>query len=203
MSRSTDAVVARQPLPRKMAIAKGWPFYVTGKRCMYGHASPRFVENRNCRECARLKETKRIKPKENTDRLKRWKQENADRERENSRIRSACRRAVDPQVSRDAVNKHRQANPEIHKRHSVARYTREKRQTPNWADQSKIREVYLEAQRLSEETGEPHHVDHIIPLKGKTITGLHVHNNLQVLPAIKNLRKGNSFNGDETIPCRN
>lgn len=38
------------------------------------------------------------------------------------------------------------------------------------------------------------HVDHIIPLNGKKVSGLHVWNNLRVIPAIENLRKNNSFN---------
>lgn len=40
-------------------------------------------------------------------------------------------------------------------------------------------------------TGIEWHVDHIIPLKGIDVCGLHIWNNLQVIPKILNLRKGN------------
>ena len=36
-------------------------------------------------------------------------------------------------------------------------------------------------------------LDHVIPLKGKNVCGLHVENNLRLIPGIDNLRKGNSF----------
>jgi len=68
--------------------------------------------------------------------------------------------------------------------------------TPPWLDEkmlSEIKEVYRECQELSEETGVPHHVDHIVPLKGKNVRGLHVPWNLRAIPAEENLTKGNKF----------
>ena len=66
--------------------------------------------------------------------------------------------------------------------------------TPPWLSSKMKEEIlakYQEAQILSESTGIPHHVDHIIPLQGKTVRGLHVPWNLQVIPAIENLKKSN------------
>jgi flagellum-specific peptidoglycan hydrolase FlgJ len=59
-----------------------------------------------------------------------------------------------------------------------------------WSDNQAIRAIYDEAQRISRETGIKHHVDHIIPLKGKTVCGLHVSWNLRVIPGVENIRKG-------------
>lgn len=69
------------------------------------------------------------------------------------------------------------------------------RATPDWlteSDLDKMRAIYSEAQRLSKETGILHHVDHIHPLRGKTVCGLHCPLNLQILTATDNLSKGAS-----------
>lgn len=68
-----------------------------------------------------------------------------------------------------------------------AKYSAAKLQrTPPWADLEKIRKIYRNCP-------EGYHVDHIIPLQGELISGLHVESNLQYLPAIENCRKGNKF----------
>ena len=66
--------------------------------------------------------------------------------------------------------------------------------TPKWADIEKIKAFYIELERLTKETGILHEVDHIIPLQGKFVSGLHVHNNLQILTRSENRSKGNNFN---------
>lgn len=70
---------------------------------------------------------------------------------------------------------------------------------PKWLtdeDRKDINAIYLESKRLTKETGIKHHVDHDIPLRGKTVSGLHVPSNLRVLTATKNLQKSRTFSGE-------
>lgn len=61
--------------------------------------------------------------------------------------------------------------------------------TPPWADKAKIRRIYELCAKITLETGVEHHVDHIVPLRGKKVCGLHTHENLQVLPGAHNRKK--------------
>lgn len=63
--------------------------------------------------------------------------------------------------------------------------------TPAWADFKKIEDFFAQAQAAQEFFGNEWHVDHVYPLQGDWVSGLHVHENLQVLPGIENVRKHN------------
>lgn len=85
--------------------------------------------------------------------------------------------------------KHGQSRTKGYRRyHSRLREIAESRQTPCWADRKRIREIYINRP-------EGHHVDHIVPLRGRNVCGFHVEYNLQYLPAEQNMRKHNTFKG--------
>lgn len=76
---------------------------------------------------------------------------------------------------------------------------RKKSGTPDWLTEeqlSQIESVYSHARDCEIVSGEKYHVDHIIPIKGENICGLHVPWNLQVLPADVNIRKSNRVIND-------
>ena len=73
--------------------------------------------------------------------------------------------------------------------------------TPKWVDKNALKEIesfYICSQMFAMYTGQKYHVDHIIPLRGKTVSGLHVPDNLQIIPAKENLAKSNIFNSFTT-----
>jgi len=83
-------------------------------------------------------------------------------------------------------------NPAKVVHHGRLRKRRLQKATPKWLSKShwkKMHGFYTEAQRLTIETGIEHHVDHIVPLSGKKVRGLHVPWNLRVLTAKANMRR--------------
>lgn len=81
----------------------------------------------------------------------------------------------------------------IHKRHNEIR--RSKR-IPRWLSLQELQDIealYKKAKDMSKVSGIEYHVDHIIPLNGKYVSGLHVLSNLQIISKEDNLSKSNKF----------
>ena len=85
-------------------------------------------------------------------------------------------------------------NPDKHAAKQGKRRAAKLQATPNWLSKQQLNDILLEyslAKWCTEVTGIQYDVDHIVPLKGKTVCGLHVPWNLQVIQGSENRSKGN------------
>lgn len=85
-------------------------------------------------------------------------------------------------------------NKDKRRAHVAMRRARKKKATPPWLTTSQKQTIFLYyslAVKLSKINSQDYHVDHIVPLQGENVCGLHVPWNLQVIPATENLSKSN------------
>lgn len=81
--------------------------------------------------------------------------------------------------------------PERHAARQGRRRANKLQATPAWADLEAIAAIYRQAREMTLSSGIQHHVDHFYPLNGRLVCGLHHEANLQVIPWVDNLKKGN------------
>jgi len=89
----------------------------------------------------------------------------------------------------------RKANPGKKNADTRKRQADKIKATPQWLTENhkeEIENIYIEAKRLEQLDGIKRHVDHIIPLRGAGVCGMHVPWNLQILTAEENMKKSNS-----------
>jgi hypothetical protein len=113
--------------------------------------------------------------------------------REKKRVQSKEWRTNNLQKSREGSLRWARENKGVKLAANAAREKHIKIRTPKWANIQAIKDIYELAVFVSEEMGEAYHVDHVIPLRGKLVSGLHIETNLQIIKAVDNLSKNNKF----------
>jgi len=188
-------------LPRTRAEAKasGATHYFTGEPCKHGHIAPRKTKGA-CLECLKVEWQKGNEAR--AEYFKQYNQSEAGQKAKKSyyeRNKEAviARAAARPKEER---SKHREKykiqNPELYKSLTSVRKRRHKNATPSWVTKEQklmMRQLYLEAMKLTKLTGERYVVDHIVPLINPTVCGLHVPWNLRVITQAENLKKSNKL----------
>ncbi len=160
-----------------------------------------------CKPCVKIKQAGRSKRKGNykagqKEYMRQWRAANKDKIRENDKkwreanpekVKAWAKRRYRKDEAIARAKKWKARNPGAVNANTASRRAQKKSATPQWADPKAIEAIYKEARRLSEETGTPHEVDHIIPLQHELVCGLHVPENLQILSRSENAKKSNTF----------
>lgn len=153
--------------------------YFTGKPCKYGHVSERYVVNRTCVECCNSYSVT-------------WAKNNKDyaleKRRENYKANS--------EHYKNVSKSWRRVNKEKCRIQWSARDKRLKQATPKWLSEKQFFEIesfYWLAKLQNQLNDMSYNVDHIIPLHNKSVCGLHVPWNLQILEESANKSKSNKL----------
>lgn len=111
-----------------------------------------------------------------------------------TRERASYQRNREAHLAKNAL--WRERNSAAIAAHSAKRRSAKAERTPPWLSVEQHEEIlkfYVDALEISTVSGIPHHVDHIVPLRGKTVSGLHVPWNMQIITATENLKKNNKY----------
>jgi hypothetical protein len=143
------------------------------KRCRKKlHLYP--LNHKRCPECAKeyRKQYRNKHLEERREASRKWREKNLARASEN-------------------LKKWKKANKAHVNNLNSKRRAIQKEAMPPWADEKAIKAVYEECNKLTQDTGIKHEVDHIYPLQSKYLCGLHVETNLQILTKSENAAKNN------------
>lgn len=162
------------PKTRQEAREVGSKAYFTGLLCKQGHIAKRWTVTGNCSECQR-------------QRTANWIEKNPEKHK-------AYRKS---QKCKDSTNKSTRKHYQKNKAYYIAKDAKKRAlkllATTSWG-QEQVSDFYRKAKELeAANPGVKYHVDHIVPLVGKNVCGLHNHFNLQILTETENKRKGNAW----------
>ena len=183
------------PTNRADAKVQGATHYFTGKPCVRGHIALRVTKG-GCVDCLKqdwAADNERRKSIPKSEAAKAAARRYYEKNKDAVKARAAARPLEE---KNRAKSKHKEKNPEYYKALTSVRKRRHRAATPRWVgpeEKKAIRQLYLEAQRLTKLTGVRYVVDHIYPLINDVVCGLHTLKNLQIMTQDENLRKSNKI----------
>lgn len=185
------------PASKAEAVSLGAKYYFTGRPCKRGGIAPRRVSDQMC-TCLACERDRRDRNRSHYARSKsailERKRGYYQKTRDVARRRQAKYRIRNAERIKARQREWVRQNPERQAANNVRRKMRIRRATPGWHGEFD-RFVEIEAFRLARlrkaATGFAWHVDHMIPVKARRVCGLHVWQNLQVIPWLLNVIKGN------------
>lgn len=122
--------------------------------------------------------------------------------RDNNKEKEATRHKLYSEANKEKISengkKHYQANPDKYYANNAKRRAAKLERIVSYANLKAIKDIYSDCVEINLAAkiagcNEKFVVDHIIPLQGENVSGLHVENNLQIITATENLIKSNKF----------
>jgi hypothetical protein len=195
-------------MKRKEAKASGLKTYNTGKPCKRGHFSDRYVSGQ-CIECVQLQAQnwRANNPEKHKQAMQKWWENNKETHntrvkrwqatnKEKTRLDAKTWSAANPDKVAAKAKRYRNLHPGKINAWSAASAAKRAKRLPKWLtddDKWMLAEAYALAKLRTKMFGFEWEVDHIIPLQGKRVSGLHVPTNVQVVPKVVNRAKQNTY----------
>ena len=183
------------PKTRKEAVAAGAKFYFTGEPCVRGHVALRKTKGA-CLECVKedwAVDNERRKGKPKTAAAVAAGRRYYEKNREAVIARAAARPTEE---KRRLQAEYKDRNVDVVRADTSIRKRRHREATPAWLtkeERLQMRDLYVQARKMTALTRERYVVDHIVPLRGEAVCGLHVPWNLRVITQDENLKKSNKL----------